>query len=171
MRPATALFVIGALSQASAQAPRPVPTQPPPQFDPRGTEQIVTVEGCLYGNRLKPDPLNLNTRRIFELLDARELRLDGPKELTQDIEKAHWGHQDEITGAVLVPGDRDVSVGSTRVGTGTRVSGGTSGPGRDPVGTTPARNPIPESQRWLVIKVTSLRHLADKCSVPDEVPR
>jgi hypothetical protein len=166
MRPAVAVLVIAATSQTSAQAPAPVPTKPPPQFDSRTTEQVVTVEGCLYGNRLKPDLLNLNTKLIFERLDAKELRIDGPKELTETIQKEHWGHQDEITGAVLIPGDRDVSVGSAPVGPRTRISGGTSGPGKDSVGTVPAPTRLPESQRWFWIKVTSLRHLADKCSVP-----
>jgi hypothetical protein len=168
MRQVVVLFVIGALSQASAQAPPPVPTQPLPQFRNGKTEQTVTVEGCLYDKVLKPDLSatgSLNTRLIFETLNAKELLLEGAKELMQSLQKEHYGHQDEISGLVLVPGDRDVGVGSTPIGPRTRITGGSSGPGRDAVGTSePSRTP--EWQKRLVIRVASLRHLADKCSFP-----
>jgi hypothetical protein len=172
MRPAIAALVIGALS-VSAQVSvhvQTVPSARPPQ-----TEQSVTVEGCVHGKRFRPDLSMANTKLIFDELDVKEFQLEGPEGLMK-ILKEHNTHQDEITGVVLVPNNRATRVKTAQVGKRTRVTTTSSGPGQDPRAAAPGAGRLPAagdtrerstntqpSPQYLRMKVTSLRHLDNKC--------
>ena len=166
MRPAIALLVIGASSLAAATLP--VHAQTTGQISLRDTEQRVVVQGCLDGKRLKPDLTVPTTRLVFEQLDIKELRLEGPKGVMQLLDKEHDGHQDEISGVVLVPAKRDVSVKTGQIGPRTRVtatSGGVNDPRGAPRGVVPPFEPSQsEPGQSLRMRVESVRHLADHCA-------
>jgi hypothetical protein len=165
MRPGLAFLVIGAALAASVQGAAP------PQFNSRDTEQAVTVEGCLSGNRLKPELDSPNTNMVFKELQVKEFRLEGTKALL----KEHDGHQDEFSGVVYVPQGRDVTVKGKQVGTRTRITTTQSGGNPDPrlAGGTRVADPKTitdpqdklETRKWLRMKVTSVKHVSDKCSV------
>lgn len=126
----------------------------------------MVVQGCLDGKRLKPDLTVPNPRLVFEQLDIKELRLEGPKGVMQLLDKEHDGHQDEISGVVLAPANRDVRVKTGQIGPSTRVTtttGGVTDPRRDPRGVVP---PFETSllEQSLRMRVESVRHLADHCS-------
>jgi hypothetical protein len=148
------------------------------QTDPSAppTEQSVILEVCLHGKRFKPDLSMATTRMVFAGLNVKELRLEGQPGLMKTIEKQHNGHQDEITGTVIVPDNRDTRVQTRQIGKRTRVTTTSSGPGSTPdprpAGdrTRVATNTLPQ-QEWLRVKVTSLRHLADKCQFAEELVR
>ena len=70
MRPVLAFLVISTLSSVGIQGAAP------PQFNSRDTEQAVTIEGCLSGNRLKPEKGSLTTAMVTGALGVRELRLE-----------------------------------------------------------------------------------------------
>jgi hypothetical protein len=165
MRPAIAALAIGALSMSAEVSVR---VQTVPSAQASQTEQTVTVEGCLHGKRFTPDLSMLNTALIFSALKVKELHLEGQPGLMKTLEKGHNGHQDEITGVVAIPNNRDgdVSVKSRPAGKRTRVTVISPGSNPDPraAGSSPrvATNALP-SQQWLRMNVTSLRHLNDKC--------
>ena len=164
MRPALAVLVtVGTLSAIAAHAQTP-------QILGRPSEQSAIVEGCLSKKQLKPDLTALTTRRVFEALEIKELVLEGPKGVMDLLQKEHDGHQDEITGVIIVPAGRDTKVQGGAIGPRTRVTGVTSAD-PDPRSTSPRgrvatpSNDLIESQQWLRMKVTSLRHISDKCHV------
>jgi hypothetical protein len=163
MRPAIVALALGVLSVSAEVS---VHVQTVPSTPASQTEQTVTVEGCLHGQRFTPDLSMLSTRLVFETLKVKELRLEGQPGLMKTLEKGHNGHQDEITGVVTVPNNRDERVQSKPVGKRTRVTMTTSGASPDPrpAGdkTRVATNTLP-SPRWLRMNVTSLRHLNDRC--------
>ena len=164
MRPVLAFLVIGAVSSALVQGAAP------PQFNSTDTEQTVTVEGCLSGNRLKPEMDSLNTAMVFGALGVREFRLEGTKALL----KEHDGHQDEFSGVVYVPRDKNVKVQSKQAGKRTRIT--TTTPVADPdprkAGGTRVADPQTtsdsqdklEARKWLRMKVTSVKHVSTRCS-------
>jgi hypothetical protein len=176
MRSAITALVIGALSMSAEVSVhvQSVPTTPFAAI----SEQPVTVEGCLQGTRFKPDLTAANTRLIFDHLEVDEFRLDGEKGFMKALKRQHDGHQDEITGAVIVPETRDTHVKTQEIGKGTRVTTTSSGPGSDPRPAAPGtgRPSIPvrtgtltedlSPPRWLRMKVTSLRHLNNTCRDP-----
>lgn len=169
MRPAIAALIIGAFS-VSAQVSVHVQTDPSaPQ-----TEQSVILEGCLHGKRFVPDPSMANTRLILSTLKVKELRLEGEPGLMKTIEKMHNGHQDEITGTVIVPDNQDARGQTRQVGKRTRITTTSSGASPDPRPasdrTRVSTNSLP-NQQWLRMKITSLRHLADKCQFAEELVR
>jgi hypothetical protein len=159
-----ALLAAGALSSVSAQVRTPIPNAPPSQTAVRDTEQAIIVEGCIYGDRLKLDVRAPGSRVVAELLDVRELRLEGQKELLKILRKEHDGHQDEVSGVVIIPAGYDATVKTTEVGKRTKVTAGTKSTGKDSVGTLqPDRI---EKPNWLRMKVTAVRHIFDKCLTP-----
>ena len=170
MRPAIAALIIGALS-VSAQVSVHVQTDPSaPQ-----TEQSVTLEGCLHGKRFTPDLSMATTRLIFSTLKVKELRLEGEPGLMKTIEKKVFnGHQSGITGTVIVPDNQDARGQTRQVGKRTRVTTTSSGASPNPRPasdrTRVSTNSLP-NQQWLRMKVTSLRHLADKCQFAEELVR
>ena len=164
MRPVLAFLVIGTVSSVGVQGAAP------PQFNSRDTEQSVTIEGCLSGNRLRPEMASRNTAMVLGALNIKELRLEGTKALL----KQHDDHQDEFSGVIYVPRDRDVTVKGKQVGKRTRItttqSGGNPDPRRagggrvaDPKTTSDSQNEV-EARKWLRMKVTSVRHISEKCS-------
>ena len=164
MRPVLAILVIGTVSAVGVQGAAP------PQFNSLDDEQNVTVEGCLSGNRLKPEMDSLNTALVFGALGVKEFRLEGTKALL----KEHDGHQDEFSGVVYVPQDRNVRVQSKKAGKRTRITGTTSvvdpdprkaGGTRvaDPQTTSDSRDKL-EARKWLRMKVTSVKHVSTRCS-------
>ena len=104
-------------------------------------------------------------------LKVKEFRLEGTKALL----KEHDGHQDEFTGVVYVPRDKDVNVKGKQVGKRTRITttqgGGNPDPRRtgdarvaDRETTTESQSKL-EARQWLRMKVTSVKHVSTKCSV------
>ena len=164
MRPVLAFLVIGTVSSVSIQGAAP------PQFNSKDIEQAVTIEGCLSGNKLRPERDSLTTAMVYGALSIKELRLEGPRELL----KQHDDHQDEFTGVVYVPADKNVNVQTRQAGKRTRITGTSSAPDPDPrrAGGTRVADPPRasdsqdklEARKWLRMKVTSVKHLSDKCS-------
>ena len=164
MRSVLAFLVIGTVSAVSVQGAAP------PQFNSTDVEQTVTVEGCLSGIRLKPENDAPNTSLVFGALGIKELRLEGTKALLKD----HDGHNDEFTGVVYVPRDKDVKVKGKQVTKRTRITttqtGGDPDPRRTGSGRVADRQTVSEieqkleARKWLKMKVLSVRHVSDKCS-------
>jgi hypothetical protein len=165
MRPVLAFLVIGTVSAGGVQGAAP------PQFNSQDTEQAVTIEGCLSGNRLRPEKGSLTTAMVTGALNIRELRLEGPKELL----KQHDDHQDEFSGVVYVPADKNVKVQTKQAGKRTRITGTSTVGDTDPrraggTGRVADRKTASDSQdeleirKWLRMKVTSVKHVSDKCS-------
>ena len=133
--------------------------RPPVQFSPAPSEVNMVVEGCLEGNRLRL----IEPSVIVNTLDVRDFILEGTDKVFKPLRDEHRGHQDEVTGVLLIPADRDVTVKGKRYGR-TRVASASTGPGKDPVGITTAETNS-QTQPWLRMKVTSFRHLASTCSI------
>ena len=167
MRPVLAFLVIVVASSVSVQGG-------PPQFNSKDVEQAVTIEGCLSGNKLRPEKGSLPTSMVTGALDVREFRLEATKALL----KEHNGHQDEFSGVVYVPADKNVKVGTRQAGKRTRITGTTTTADPDPRragGTRVAdRETTTESQyklearQWLRMKVTSVKHVSTKCSATSQ---
>ena len=165
MRPVLAFLVIGVVSSVGVFGA-------PSQFNSKDIEQSVTVEGCLSGTHLKPELASPNTEMVFKELKVKEFRLEGTKALL----KEHDGHQDEFSGVVYVPPDKKVAVQGRQVGKRTRITGTTSTGEPDPrraasdprvadhETTTESQGKL-EARQWLRMKVTSVKHVSDKCSV------
>ena len=163
MRPGLAFLVFATVSSVAIGAA-------PPQFNSTDVEQGVTVEGCLSGNKLRPEKESLTTAMVYGALNIRELRLEGPKELL----KQHDDHQDEFSGVVYVAADKNVTVQTRQAGTRTRITGTTSSADPDPRRSGGTRIADPPSasdsrdklevRKWLRMKVTSVKHVSDKCS-------
>jgi hypothetical protein len=165
MRPVLAFLVIGTVSSVGVQG------APSPQFNSQDVEQAVTIEGCLSGNKLRPEKDSLATSMVTGALDVREFRLEATKALL----KEHDGHQDEFSGVVYVPADKNVKVGTKQAGTRTRITTSTTTADPDPRraggGPRVADPPRPsdsrdklEARKWLRMKVTSVKHVSTKCS-------
>jgi hypothetical protein len=163
MRPLLAFLVIGTVSSVGVQGA-------PPQFNSQDVEHLVTIEGCLSGNKLRPEKNSLTSGLVTEALDVKEFRLEATKALL----KEHDGHQDEFTGVVYVPADKKVKTQTKPAGKRTRIT--VAAPAGDPDprragGTRVADRPtVSESQdklearKWLRMKVASVKHVSTKCS-------
>src|SRR5712691_5188999 len=88
---------------------------------------------------------------------ASEFVMEGPKELLQQLRREHDGHQDEITGIAIVPASRtdDGNTQTKQLGKKTRITVGARSAGDDRA----------DGRRPVRLKVQSLRHLDDKCSL------
>ena len=156
------LAFAGLASFVAAQSPLPPPPKSPADRSPlRDTEREVVLEGCLYGNRLKIAGDNLSNRLVTDLLGTTEFVLDGPKETLRQLKSAHDGHQDQVTGIVVIPYSRteQTEVSTKEIGKKTRVTAGGKSPSTDSL--EPSTKPKP-----VRFKFVSLKHLADKCSIP-----
>ena len=134
------------------------PTPPTKASDARETTHLVTVRGCIRGNRLKADPEA--AKGIVDVLDARDFSLEGPKELMRQVKAEHDEHYDEITGIVVLPprNDRDVVTSTKKVGPkSTVVVTGKKGETMDV-----DSQPQPRNQT-LKLKVQQLTHLDNRC--------
>ena len=154
----SAVVFAGIVSGVAAQGPLlPPPKTPPTKSAVRESQHPVVVEGCLRGNRLKIDRSVSNV--TIDSLGASEFVMEGPKELLKQIRRDHDDHQDEITGIVIVPPSRtdDTEVQTQQLGKRTRIT----------VGSRSGNDERQQVVRPLRLKVQSLRHLSDKCSIPE----
>ena len=151
----SSIVFVGIVSQLIAQGPPLPPIKAPPTKSAiRDSQYPLVVAGCLRGSRLKIDRTVLNA--VADSLDASEFVLEGPKELLLQMRREHDGHQDEITGIAILPAARtdDGRTETRQLGKKTRITVGT----RATVGERAQPRPVR-------LKVTSLKHLADKCSI------
>ena len=158
MRPVLSSIVfVGMVSQLTAQGPFPAPKTPPTKSAVRDSQHAVVVEGCLRGSRLKIDRTRSNV--VADWLGASEFVLEGPKELLQQIRREHDGHQDELTGLAILPASRteNSDTETKQLGTKTRITVSARS-GRD-------ERDRAEGFRPVRLKVESLRHIDDKCSI------
>ena len=91
-------------------------------------------------------------------LEVTEFTLDGPKELLQQLKSGHNDHQDLVTGITIVPDTRtdDDLTTTIEVGKKTRINAGIEQQHRKQSGCRSFKDPEP--------RVTSIKHLADRCS-------
>jgi hypothetical protein len=150
----SSIVFVGIVSQLIAQGPPLPPTKTPPTKSAiRDSQYPLVVAGCLRGSHLKIDRTVSNA--VADSLDASEFVLEGPKELLRQMRLEHDGHQDEITGIAILPAARtdEGKTETKQLGRKTRITVGA----RATVGQRAQPRPVR-------LKVTSLRHLADKCS-------
>ena len=149
------IVLLGLVSQPTAQAPFPPPKTPPTKSVVRDSQFPVVVAGCLRGTRLKIDRTASNA--AADSLGASEFVMEGPKELLQQIRKEHDGHQDEITGIAIIPASQtdERNTETKQLGKKTRITVGARSGGDDAAG----------GFRPVRLKVQSLRHIDDKCSI------
>jgi len=153
-------LVIGLTAQGPVVPKSPTP--PGASSDMRETTHLVTIRGCIRGNRLKIDRESLKDALAISVLNVKDFALEGPKELLRQIKATHDNHEDEISGIVVVPPqkDRDVVTSTTKLGpkTSVNVSGKTRTEGIDSQ---------PEvKEQTLRLRVQELRHISDRCTVP-----
>jgi hypothetical protein len=151
----SSIVFLGIVSQPAAQGPFPPPQTPPAKSALRDSQYPVVVAGCLRGSRLKIDRTASNA--VVDSLGASEFVLEGPKELLQQMRREHDGHQDEITGIAILPASRtdDRNTETKQLGEKTRIT----------VGARSGRDERADGFRPVRLKVQSLRHLDDKCSI------
>ena len=156
MRAALAsLIFLGIVSQPTAQGPFPLPKTPPAKSVVRDSQFPVVVVGCLRGTRLKIDRTASNA--VVDSLGASEFVMEGSKELLQQIRREHDGHQDEITGIAIIPASQtdERNTETKQLGKKTRITVGARAGGDERAG----------GSRPVRLKVQSLRHIDDKCSI------
>jgi len=148
-------------SHVAGQVPVvPAPKAPPPARTMKDTEISVTVEGCIRGKVLTPDWTNGRTTNVkVDFVNAAEFSLEGPRELLSQLKQSHDGHQDEVTGIAIIPASQkpEGETKSKAVGSRTTVSASTE------------RTHWNEDEvhRTVRLKLVSIRHRADKCSILD----
>jgi hypothetical protein len=155
----TVVVLAGVVAQLAAQGPIvPPPKSPPVKGQLRDAEMSLTIEGCIRGRVLKPDMDSPTNRVTLDLIHASQFDLEGTKELLGQLKQFHNDHQDEITGIAVIPSSEPVDgeVKSKQIGKRTRITGGAGSTGGNE----------PRTFRSIKLKVTSLKHLADKCSIP-----
>lgn len=137
------------------------PAPPTEASDTRETTHLVTVRGCIRGNRLKPDfTFAGNT---IGVLAAKDFALEGPKELLRWIKADHDDHYDEITGIVVLPARKDRNVVTPGKKVGPKTSVIITGKGEQEDLDTP---PEPRNQT-LKLKVQQLAHVDNRCTIPE----
>jgi hypothetical protein len=151
----SSIVCLGIASQLTAQGPFPPPHTPPTKSAVRDSQFPVVVQGCLRGSRLKIDRTASNA--AVDSLAASEFVMEGPKELLQQMRREHDGHQDEITGIAILPASRtdDSNTETKQIGKKTRIT----------VGARSGRDERTDGFRPVRLKVLSLRHIDDKCSI------
>jgi hypothetical protein len=114
-------------------------------------DDLVTVSGCVSGNHLKlPSGA---TAPVDGLARASEFVLVGSKELLRTIQKDHDRHYEEVIGTLEIPPrkTRDVLIRQKQLDPKTRITVGY----RESEG---EEQPAP-----VRLKVSSFRHIADRC--------
>ena len=124
----------------------------------RERQVAVTVEGCIRDRRLKIAQDSVSSSFSVKALEVTEFTLDGPKELLQQLKSGHNDHQDLVTGITIVPDTRtdDDLTTTIEVGKKTRINAGSSN--------NTESNPVAARSKILNLRVTSIKHLADRCS-------
>ena len=159
MRAATAAVIVFlTIYPARAQQPIvPPPQQPIPQPAARGksTQHNIVVQGCVRNGRLRVAD-SVAKSLPFEMLNASEFLLEGPKEVMQQIKELHNGHNDEITGIATVPPppqDEDAAVVTSKKGAVSVTAG------RREEKAFGLKNP----QQPIKLRVSSLTHISEGC--------
>src|SRR5678815_1603685 len=158
MRALSALLVVLTITPLGAQQPIvPPPQQPIPQPAARGksTQHNIVVRGCVRNGRLRVADSVLK-ELPFEILNASEFVLEGPKELLQQIKELHSGHNDEIAGVATVPPppqDEDAAVVKKKKGPVSITAGR-----RDEKSFGLRNAPVP-----IKLRVASLTHISEGC--------
>lgn len=155
----SALVVLLTLYPLAAQQPIvPPPQRPIPEPSRRGrpTQHKVVVQGCVQNGRLMLSATAADTLP-FDMLNASDFILEGPKELLRQIQEQHHRHYDEIAGLATVPpppNETDATVESAKKGP-IRITAGR----RDEkaLGSRSAPQPIK-------LRVASLTHISDGCA-------
>lgn len=153
-----AILVFLTVSTLTAQKPIVPPPQrpiPEPATRQKPTQHKVTVRGCVKNGRLKM-ALAAAPEAPFDLLNASEFILEGPKEMLRQLQDEHQGHYDEIAGVATVPqttNDSDVGVETVKKGP-VRITAGR----RDDKGPV-----IDNSSRPIRLRVASLTHINEGC--------
>lgn len=145
----------------AAQGPV-VPKSPAPPTQASGTREtthLVTVRGCIRGNRLKVDPET--SGGIVAVLDVSDFSLEGPKELLRQLKAEHDNHYDEITGIVVVPPRKDSDVVTSTKKVGPKTSIAVTGK-KETVDVD--SQPQPRNQT-LKLKVQQLTHVDNRCTL------
>lgn len=137
------------------------PTPPTEASDSRETTHLITVRGCIRGNRLKYDPTFSGS--TVGVLGAKDFSLEGPKELLRQVKADHDNHYDEITGIVVLPPRKDRNVVTSKKKVGPKTSVIINGKGEQEDLDTP---PEPKGQT-LKLKVQQLVHVDNRCTLPD----
>ena len=119
------------------------------QTDSAGSNDLITVSGCLRGTHLK---LPSETSAVEASMRASEYLLEGSKETLRTMRKDHDGHYLEVTGTLKVP--KDGKIYQKQLGPKTRITVGT----RESEGTAGTLEATPVS-----LIVSSYRDLADQC--------
>jgi hypothetical protein len=135
------------------------PTPPTEASDTRETTHLVTVRGCIRGNRLKIDPEA--SARAIDVLGARDYSLEGPKELMRQVKAEHDKHYEEITGIVVLPARKDLNVVTSTKKVGPKTNVIITGKGKEEDIDTP---PEPKNQT-LKLKVQQLVHVDNRCTL------
>ena len=131
----------------------PVAPAPPARSNIKPNQLEVVISGCIRGNRLQLRALASDPQ--VDALRASEFILEGPRELMQQIRRAHGGHYDEIAGIVTVP--------PPPPGDSSEVSAKKLGPVSVKMGSRSESSPVKEAPRPLRLKVASLTHLDEQC--------
>lgn len=137
------------------------PTPPTEASDARETTHLVTVRGCIRGNRLKYD--RAFSASTVGVLEAKDFSLEGPKELLRQVKADHDNHYDEITGIVVLPPRKDRNVVTSKKKFGPKTNVIITGKGEQEDLDTP---PEPKNQT-LKLKVQQLVHLDNRCTLPE----
>lgn len=158
-----ALVTAAVLSGGAAQQPAPTPSPAAPGPPSKTTPQVVsvTLTGCLNGSRFEATPGRLNDVQTAPL-GVTEFTLQGPREVLQALKRDHNGHEETITGVVIIPpqpADATIDTGTAR-----RGKAPAGGARRDPQGDA-VREASGDVQVPVRIRVQSARHVADRCVV------
>jgi hypothetical protein len=145
-----------ALAAGQFRGPIPGEKAPPARKVMRETRVPVTVSGCLRRGSLQLAdwPFKDNLAYVF---NTDVVILDGSKDVLKQLRGEHNLHEDEITGIAIVQASPD---GSTTTEVDSRpLAGGTlSASARESTG------PTSELAQTVTIRVSSFRHLGDKCT-------
>jgi hypothetical protein len=120
---------------------------------------LITVRGCIRGNRLKIDPEASGS--AIDVIGARDYSLEGPKELMRFIKDEHDNHYEEVTGLVVLPPRKDRNAVTSTKKAGPKTNIIVTGKGQKEDLDTP---PEPVNQT-LKLKVQELRHLDNRCAL------
>jgi len=152
------------IAAVRAQKPITPPDSKPPAAPGtlRETKRPLTVQGCVFGSRLKvggPEAINGAASGL-----ADEFVLEGPKELMRQLKANHDGHEEQITGIVTIPplDERDTLSSTKRVGSKTTITAHGSQEPQDNHGKGDISHPRPP----LHLKVEEVRHIENKCPYP-----
>jgi len=167
---------LGFVATTGAQFPPITPpktTAPDPSSSTRETKRPLTVQGCLYGDRLEYDPalgINRPASTLIGDTDAAggsnrgELGvfvLEGPKELLRQLKTYHNGHEEQISGMVTIPphDNEDTLTTTKRLGPKTTMVASGSQPHKED-----DKKPDGKRNAMLRLKVEEVVHVGEHCT-------